>query len=188
MRKEILKEIICRDLGLNSYAKYSAYRLEEFSEISKHVSNLLSLAPPSFGSCVMLSATLAAILQEKSSIPAIAVLGDLLISEFPIFECKKNLPSPRYDGDEIRENWDGHCWVEIDDAIIDVSIFRSAYSVSAPSLLKSFIVSNFGMGKGALLSTCEQLPSGMEFRPKFALTDVQIDNVLMGFKAEYTNI
>ena len=184
MRKTLIKNIVCRDRGLDGFNYYSSYRCTEIDVLSEPVQSTLASVPPTFGSCVMISTGLAAALQTHYSIPAIVVLGTLSINGSSVFECKENIPLSN-DKETIKEsNWDGHCWVEIDGIICDLSIFRSAYRVSNKSVLNSYIRSNFGKGKGAILSRIECLPKGLEFIPKFVLNDNQISAVLAGLSEQ----
>lgn len=72
----------------------------------------------------------------------------------------------------------------IGDILCDLSIFRSAYATDRPNILKSFVAQYFGEGKGALLCPVENIPSGMEFVPKYALNDEQIWGLLDGLSRQ----
>lgn len=180
MRDHKIEEIVCRDLGRDEYLKYSLSAHPSPQKLSEAASRTLESIPSSFGSCVMMSAALVAALDVYYSIPAIAVVGDLRINGFDIFKCKENIPMPTQEENLIDIKWDGHCWVEVSGIICDLSIFRSAYSVNTPSLLKSFVLSNFGEGRGALLSPFNHIPQGMVFNPKYVLNEVQINGILAG--------
>lgn len=134
----------------------------------------------------MISAGFVAALKSYYSIPAIAVIGDLYINGTPVFKCKKNIPTPSRDNPTIREHWDGHCWVEVGGYICDLSLFRSAYALKGPSLLKNFIINNFGEGKGAILLPLNNLPQGMDFIPKYVLNESQISGILSGLAEQST--
>ncbi|MGZ8916379.1 MAG: hypothetical protein ACXW1Z_25125 [Methylobacter sp.] len=117
---------------------------------------------------------------------AIAVLGDLKICDSYIFKCEKNIPLENQKNEIISQNWDGHCWVEVDNIILDLSIFRTAYRINHPSLLKDYLTSKYGEGKGAFVSPVESLPQELEFVPKFVLNDSQISSVLAGLAAQHS--
>lgn len=179
-----IKEIISRDIGAEAYDEYISFVLSSSKPISDAAKDTLTAVAPGFGSCVMISAGLVAILRAHYSIPAVALLGDLLINDVPVFKCSGNIPMPSYEGEVVNATWDGHCWVEIAGMICDLSVFRSAYAIQGPSLLKGFILENFGIGKGALLSLPEHLPKGMRFSPKYALNDFQISCILSGLSEQ----
>ena len=142
--------------------------------------NMLASVEPQFGSCVMLSGAFVVALSVHYSIPAIAVVGDLMIHGKPVFKCNGNIPMPEKNNEILNTTWDGHCWVEIGGVICDLSIFRSAYNINRPSLLSTFITSEFGEGKGAILSAPEALPYGMEYVPKHVLNDKQLEAIIGG--------
>jgi len=188
MRTDAVKNIICRDRGGDAYEIYSAYDNPSPIDLGEAARRMLNTVPPSFGACVMISAGLVAALNVHYSIPAVAILGDLKIDGVDVFKCKGNIPVPSYDGEIVTGQWDGHCWVEVGGVICDLSIFRSAYATTKPSLLKQFVLNNFGEGKGALLSRYEDLPSGIDFIPRYALVDSQLRAILEGLshQAEVT--
>jgi hypothetical protein len=175
-----IKQLICRSRG-----KFEAERFEQFElcdpKILGHsAKELLSKIQPSFGECAMLSSMWANYLKEYYSVQAIVVAGDFKISNKTIFKCKKNLPEPTKSGNIIKANWSGHCWLEIGDWIGDLSIFRTAYRTQGASMLKEFVLSNFGDGKGALIVSKSKLPTKMKYIPKYVLNDKQIDCLVGG--------
>lgn len=127
----------------------------------------------------MVSAGFTAILKSKG-IPAVVVLGDLLINGQCAFECRGNIPGATYEGEFMEAKWDGHSWVMLAGVLCDLSIFRSAYATKTPINLKTFISQQFGEGKGALMCPHDSLPAGMESVPRFALNDIQILGILDG--------
>ena len=180
MRSKILKQLIVRSRGVEEATSFTDYRLASPQPVLESAQEILSNVQPYFGACAMLSAAWAGYLQDNHSIPAIVVAGDLKIVGKKIFRCKKNLPKPTKAGKLVAGNWDGHCWIEIDGYIGDLSLFRTAYAIEGASVLKEFVVSNFGLGRGALLSSEKDLPKGMQYIPKFVLKDNQINGLIAG--------
>jgi hypothetical protein len=134
----------------------------------------------------MLSSAWAGYLRDHHSIPAIVVAGDLKISGLRVFKYQEKLPEPSGKGRIIKRNWSGHCWIEVGGYLGDLSIFRTAYAIAGPSLLKDFIVSKFGMGRGAFLSPVEDIPTGMQYIPQYVLKDSQVDTFIasLGYQLE----
>lgn len=186
MRNKILRQLIMESRGSPEVEKYEMFRLIDPQPLAVTAKELMSIIPPAFGACAMLSASWAGVLQDQYSIPAIVVAGDLRINEHTVFDCKKNLPDFDSPGKLVADNWDGHCWIEIDGYIGDLSIFRTAYAIERSSLLKDYITTNFGHGRGAMLSPYEQVPEGMQYIPKFVLNDNQINGLIagMGYQLE----
>ncbi|MTT52008.1 hypothetical protein F1529_05845 [Alcanivorax sp. VBW004] len=181
MQENILRKLIARDRGLQVLHDYSSYEMADPQNFMSSAKELLETVPPRFGDCVMMSSLWAILLRDKYSIPAITIAGDLKIQGKPVFKCKKNVPSPKQGQRVSNHNWQGHCWVGVNGYIGDLSVFRTAYSIVGPSLLKDYIISNFGRGRGGFLSPIDELPSGMKFVPKYVLTPKQEDNQVNAF-------
>ena len=184
MREKLIEKIVCRDRSKEEFLRYSSYSCHSLDIFSEPVTGVLSSIRPSLGACVMMSAGLVSVLECHYSIPAIAVLGDLKIDGSYIFKCGGNVPKGNSEKKIIAQNWDGHCWVEVDSIILDLSIFRTAYKIKHPSLLKDYLISKFGTGRGAFVSPVESLPQELEFIPKFVLNDNQLREVLAGLSAQ----
>lgn len=187
VREVLIENIVCRDRGEEQYLHYISANSISPEVLTDASSKTLASVPPKYGSCVMLSAGLVAVLKVHYSVHAIAVLDDLTLDGVKVFECQGNLPIENKTSDFIEEEWSGHCWVEVGNVICDLSIFRTAYAIEHPSWIKQFIETNFGQGKGALLSPVEYLPKGIEFTPKFVLNDYQISGILGGLAHQQNN-
>jgi hypothetical protein len=175
-----IKQLIVRASGISVAENYFSYKLKSRQVLAETAQNLMSIVPPSFGECALLSASWAGFLQEEHSIPAIVVAGDLKIKRTRVFRCKKNIPVGGRTGKLIKGKWDGHCWIEIDGYIGDLSIFRTAYSSSSSSILKEYILSTFGWGRGCMISPESELPMGIKYIPKYVLKDDQINCLAAG--------
>lgn len=178
-----LQEIITRDRGLDAYREYAQCEISDINVVAQAARQTLGMIQPSLGSCVMVSAGFVAILKSVG-IEAVVILGDLKIDGRFIFECRGNIPGASYDGEVVNATWDGHAWVVIGDLVCDLSIFRTAYALPHPSLLKSFINHHFSDGRGALLCPPGAIPQGMEFVPKYVLNDDQIHGILEGLSRQ----
>jgi hypothetical protein len=174
-RQTKIKQIIARSLGVPASEEYFDYQLRTPEPLVQSAKEFLSKVPPSFGACVMLSSAWAAYLRDKLSIPAIAVAGDLKISGTKVFKYKEKLPEASQDGNFRHKVWSGHCWIEINGYLADLSVFRTAYAISGYSVLKDFVINNFGHGRGAFLCREEDIPSGMNYIPKYVLNQSQLE-------------
>ena len=179
MRDLSLHHIIRRDLGTELFEEFNSYLIQDAELIIEIAKAILESIPATFGSCVMVSAGFTAALRSQG-IPSVVILGDLIIEGKYAFKCSGNLPRPRYEAEIINKKWDGHAWVVIGELIFDLSVFRSAYALQHPSHLKTYVLKHFGSGKGAIMSTAENLPSGIKFVPHHALDDEQIFCILEG--------
>ncbi|WP_335924625.1 hypothetical protein [Shewanella indica] len=129
-------------------------------------------------------------LRDKYHIPAVVVAGDLKVKGRRIFRCKKNLPQGGKSGQIYTGKWDGHCWIEVDGVIGDLSLFRTAYLLTEPSILKDYVVENFGYGKGALICPKDELPVGIQYEAKYVLNDEQISCFIAGmsYQLKHENV
>jgi len=184
MRETTIKQLISRYRGVDDALLYQSFRLNEFPAFAASAKVIMQTIPPSFGACAMLSAAWAAYLRDNHNIPAIVVAGDLKIGKARVFKCKTNLPEFKGSTNTfINKNWVGHCWIEIDGYIGDLSIFRTAYSITGSSILKDFILNEFGYGRGALLSQYSEVEiKGMKYLPKYVLTERQINGLIRGLE------
>ncbi len=184
MRNKLLTQLVARSRGVSAAEAYASFRLENPRVLADTAIELMENIPPSFGACAMMSASWAGFLQDHYSISAIVVAGDLKIEGSKVFKCKKNLPDSRR---QVTANWDGHCWIEIDGFIGDISVFRTAYSINGPSKLREFVVSTFGQGRGSMVCPFEELPPGMQYIPKFVLKNNQINGLIAGMGHQIEN-
>lgn len=187
MRNKNLKQLIARSRGVAEAEAYASFKLEDPQPLIESARELMETIPPSFGACAMMSASWVGVLQDHFSNPAIAVAGDLKIGGARVFKCKKNLPDFKKPGKLILDKWDGHCWIEIDGFIGDMSVFRTAYAIARPSILKEFIVNTFGYGRGSMVCPYEDLPSGMQYVPKYVLKNSQINGLISGMAYQLEN-
>lgn len=175
-----INELIKKYLGNDIEERFGRFSLTDFESIKESAFFVLQNAPNQFGDCAALSAIWAAILEDQYNIPVVVVAGDLLINDVSVFKCYSNIP------ESISENyksmWDGHCWIEINGYIGDISIFRTAYAIKNPSILKNFILNKFGKGRGMFFSPKSTLEKEMKYIPKYVLTDTQINSLINGFE------
>jgi hypothetical protein len=180
MRTSVIQQLTARSRGVQDARKFQHFNLDSPQPLIETAKDIMSSVQPSFGACAMLSAAWAGMLNDHYDIPAIVVAGDLKIEGKRVFKCKKNISVSGNTEKFLNRKWDGHCWIEIDGFIGDLSIFRTAYSLKHPSVLRQFIESNFGLGRGAMLSPVEDIPQGMQYIPKFVLDDTQINGLIAG--------
>ncbi len=79
--------------------------------------------------------------------------GDLFYKTDLLFLQNFDLNSQLGDEtDEFRSEWDGHCWVELDDRyILDISLMRTVYSDAFNKRCKQDIINTVGHNKGLLI-------------------------------------
>ena len=120
--KNILKTIMTEN-QVNSFLSYMISDKDlDFLKLASE--EVLKNIPSTAFNCVMLSGILGAHIMDNSDIPVSVIYGHLDYSSRRIFCCKEPIPYST-ENDIINKSWDGHCWIEINDLIIDISIFRT---------------------------------------------------------------
>jgi hypothetical protein len=169
--KQKIKQMVSIANGVDAAHNYGSFKLEEkhLHDLKEAVNKTLSITPPDRARCIPLSCLLATYLIDNHHIPALAIAGDLFCEKYSLFSPCKKLP-PR-----VNSVWSGHCWVIVDDVIIDLSIFRTAYSMDDDNLFKMFMIKHFGTGRGAFMSPPNGIPPGLKYKPKFIFPDDLLD-------------
>jgi hypothetical protein len=181
MTQRLTHDFVTRFRGEDDAKLWSSFSRPDLNLIGQSARELLADVPPSFGSCAMLSATWVAYLRERYDVPAVAVAGDLILANVPVFVCERNLPDGKGTGLQDFGEWNGHCWIEVGGYVGDLSLFRSAYAVKPTHHLAQFVRSRFGEGRGAIVIPSSDLDEmGMQYRPKYVLTDPQVNALWAG--------
>lgn len=185
-RNSRLKEILENTMNQNEIDSFLTYKINEkdknfIQEVVKEA--LINIESKAFN-CASSSALLGAMISDNSDIPIIVLSGHFEFNSKRIFNCTN--PIPYVDKGKIsNENWDGHCWVEINDLIIDLSIFRTIYYGKVPYSLRKEIIEKFGEGKGALIGYSSYLKEkGFNYIPKYILNQKQINGLINGLSYE----
>ncbi|WP_461640265.1 hypothetical protein [Labilibaculum euxinus] len=144
-------------------------------EVNKEV--LLKIPQKAFN-CAQLSALLGAVIMDNSKIPVSVMSGHLDYSNQRLFNCKSPLPYST-DKKSINEIWDGHCWVELPNLIIDNSFFRTIYYGNIPNSIKDNVINKFGEGKGTLIVSPAQMSLiELNYTPCFEVHDDLITGLI----------
>jgi hypothetical protein len=186
MTRELeLKNILKTTLTETEIKSFFSYQLtkEDLEFLKEAITEVLRTVPANAFNCAMLSGLLGAIISDHSSIPSAVIAGHLDYSSKRLFNCSKPIPYHK-DKTEIKEEWDGHCWVEINNLIVDVSLFRTIYFGQVPEYLFTEIVTKFGKGRGAFLCSDKEMKDfGFNYIPCYCLTNDQISGLVLGAKS-----
>jgi hypothetical protein len=181
-RKLKLNDTLKAILTEKEVQSFSSYQLtnDDFAFLKEAINEVLKIVPANAFNCAMLSGLLGAIIDDHSNIPVAVIAGHLDYSSKRLFNCSKPFPYST-DKAEINEEWDGHCWVELNNLIIDISIFRTIYYGHVPEYLYNEIVTKFGKGRGALLFSADEMVNiGFNYIPCYCLTGDQISGLVLG--------
>ncbi len=179
-RDSVLRETMKTVLNEKEIDSFFSYKITrgDMNFLQEATTGVLKNIPAKAFNCALMSALLGAVIFDHSKIPVVVVSGHLDYYSRRIFNCKKPIP---YSTNKkvINEIWDGHCWVEICNLIIDISIFRTIYYGQVPQDLHKEIIENFGEGKGTIAGTQSELKkSGFIYSPCYCLTQDQINGLI----------
>lgn len=190
MTRELkLRETLKSVLTEKEVQSFFSYQLtnDDLAFLKEAVIEVLRKVPANAFNCAMLSGILGAIISAHSNIPVAVIAGHLDYSSRRLFNCSRPFPYAT-NKKEINEEWDGHCWVELNNLLIDISIFRTIYYGQVPEDLYNEIVIKFGEGRGALLSSAnEMINQGFNYIPCYSLTNDQISGLVLGAQTVIQN-
>lgn len=169
----------------HSWAATKAFKSYEMDEgqqtaLIKTATDLLKIFPPLPGACALMSAALAVMLERQMDAPIHVVAGTLAVEGVPVFGDRKG-----FDGASVfassDPDWDGHAWVMIGTYIVDISIFRTAYSGRAPARLAKHIDLVFGPGKGLYVDRWQKTSKlGLSYEPHYVLSAAEVTKLMGG--------
>ena len=150
------------------------------TELNEAVLKTLKCFPHRPFLCLPLSATIYAILKDDFGVEVRLVTGDLAYDDSVIF--KQDFKIEEASVEQLRF-WSGHAWVEFEDYILDLSFFRTLYSVQFQKSCKSELIAQFGKGRGAIFGSREQLQMDKLFyRSVDNLKDETANSIIKGVK------
>ncbi|NVJ52442.1 MAG: hypothetical protein HWD90_02015 [Campylobacteraceae bacterium] len=179
---EMIYKLIEKYKSIEEKKEYMEYIYDDIEILKQTGIDLLTEVPILPALCALMSARWAYILNENYSIPAIVVAGDLKLFGNTIFSCNSNLPTDINSDTYIKDIWDGHCWIEINGIVADISIFRTAGEQDESHILNKYFSSSFGKNKGAFIAKRDHIPQELEYIPKYILSNTQIEALNNGLK------
>jgi hypothetical protein len=115
------------------------------------------------------------------------VAGDLFVRGEPAFASDDDADKLATAFDQSASAWDGHSWLVLGDYIGDLSVCRTAYRRPPQSRLRMAVIERFGEGKGLLLMKAADFEAqGFSYKPKYVLTEQQIDSLMLGARQLFT--
>lgn len=146
-------------------------RSELVQEVLYMAEDITQNFKPVDGSCLYMSAMLAAMMNDHLSVETRFVTGSLSVAESKIFAHQPIKPILSQKEGVIGK-WDGHAWVEVDDLIIDLSLFRTVFSKVASPRIQSLFEARFERGTAYLVGQKHKLiEMGVEYTPLELLSD-----------------
>lgn len=178
---ELGKHVAARH-GWSAARAFKAYEMNEADRavLSKCAVDLLKIFPPVPATCALMSAALAVHLESRLDAPIQVVAGTLAVEGVPVFGDR--LP---FDGATVfatsNPDWDGHVWVMIGGYVVDISIFRTAYSRQGPARLARHVDLVFGPNKGLYVDRWKRTAQmGLSYEPQYVLSAEEVTRLMGG--------
>lgn len=177
-----LGKLIAHQHGWAAARAFKAYEMEDADRraLSHCAIDLLKVFPPVPGACALMSAALAVSLERHMKAPIHVVAGTLAVEGQPVFGDRQP-----FDGSGVfstsSPGWDGHVWVMIGPYVVDISIFRTAYSAQGPARLARHIDLTFGPEKGLYVDHWKRTRQvGLSYQPQYVLNADEVTSLMGG--------
>jgi len=166
---------------------FKAYEMSEADRtvLSKYAVDLLKIFPSAPGTSALMSAALAVHLESRLDAPIQVVAGTLSVESVPVFGDRMPFDGATIFGDADTDwahpDWNGHVWVMIGGYIVDISIFRSAYSAQGPARLARHVDLVFGPNKGLYVDRWKRTAQmGLSYEPQYVLSAEDVTRLMGG--------
>jgi hypothetical protein len=181
-----LETLIGESFGADAaraWAKFSPSS-KTIVEISEAGQQLLMDFPTMPGACTMMSALYAWQLEKLKVGPTYVVAGSLYLCGPDYVGDKLVFGEPgKVDGQAKFSSsdlsWDGHAWIVCGDRLVDVSVFRTAYSRFSPPALAAHIRKKIGEERDLMICKIGDaaIHYGLRYEAQYALMHDQVDAV-----------
>jgi hypothetical protein len=176
-------ELIARshgDKAADEFRKFEPSQ-DDFKALKQAGRELQIIFKPIPGACAVMSALLLARLQSLTTAPAYVVAGNLWVGNERVFGFDEE-PDWSKAFSATNMSWDGHAWAQFGRFVVDMSVFRTAYSDKSPPTLAKHVLEHHGKGRGILIATYEAAAreDGLLYEPKHVLTQSQLDPLING--------
>jgi len=177
-----LGKLIARHHGWAAAKAAKSYEMSESDRavLTKCGVHMLKVFPPVPGSSALMSAALAVSLEGRLNAPihlvagTLAVEGTVVFGDDTQFDAAKASAAPTPD-------WHGHVWVMIGAYVVDISIFRTAYSRQGPAILSRHVDLTFGPNKGLYVDVWKRTPRlGFSYEPHYVLSGDEVTELMGG--------
>lgn len=126
-----------------------------------------------------LSAALAVQLERHLAAPVQVVAGVLAVDGQPVYGRREPVDGPAAFGGKDA-GWDGHVWVMVGPYVVDLGMFRAAYSADCPPELARYVHSVFGQNQAVYVDHWRRTrQSGLSYEPQYVLSRDEV-TLLMG--------
>ena len=125
-----------------------------------------------------MSGALAVQLEKALAAPVQVVAGTLAVEGVPVLGTRAPFNGAAVFG-QAEPAFAGHVWVMIGATIIDISLFRTAYSAQGPARLARHVDLAFGPGKALLVDDWRHAGKlGLGYEPQYVLGAQEVTRLM----------
>jgi hypothetical protein len=176
-----LGKLVAHHHGWQAAKAFKSFSMDDAdrAKITAAALEILQVFPKTPGACALMSAALAVRLEQDLSAPIAVVAGALLVENEAVFGGAAAIPAGMFSKNDL--DWDGHVWVMVGPYIVDISIFRTAYSAQAPARLAKHIDLVFGPNKGLYVDQWKRTRQmGLRYAPHYVLSEEEVTGLMRG--------
>lgn len=176
-----LGKLVAHHHGWQTAKAFKSFEMDDAvrAKITTAALEILQVFPKIPGACALMSAALAVRIERDLSAPIAVVAGALSVENEPVFGGEAAIPPGTFSKTDL--DWDGHVWVMVGPHIVDVSIFRTAYSPHAPARLTKHIDLVFGPNKGLYVDQWKRTRQmGLRYEPHYVLSEAEVTGLMRG--------
>lgn len=159
---------------------FKAYEMDDGdrAKISHAALEILKLFPPVADAGPLLTAALAVRLEQRLDAPVYMVAGRLLLDRVAVLSEARAVPMKAFPT-ENSGDYAGHCWLMVGAHVVDVNIFRLAYSAQGPAALSRHVDLVFGPNKGLYVDGWSRTRRmGLKYEPEYVLSEAEVTQLM----------
>lgn len=177
-----LGKLIARHHGWPAARSFKSYTMEDADRaiLSQCAVDLLKVFPPMTDPSALMSAALAVQAEKRLQAPVQVVAGTLAVEGVPVLGDRAPFDGQAVFASAVPE-WPGHVWVMVGPWVVDVALFRIAYSRHAPARLAKHVDLAFGPNKGLYVDSWKHTPRmGLTYEPAYVLSAAEVTRLMGG--------
>ncbi|HEX7855618.1 MAG TPA: hypothetical protein VF503_18190 [Sphingobium sp.] len=179
---EQLGKLIAAHHGWPAAKAFKSYEMGEADRaaLATCAVELLQVFPARPDTSALMSAAFAVQLERVLAAPIQVVAGTLAVEGEPVFGDRRPFDGPAIFSTP-NTNSRGHVWLMIGPNIVDISIFRTAYSRFGPPKLSRHVDLVFGPNKGLYVDHWQRSRQrGLSYEPQYVLSEGEVTRLMGG--------
>lgn len=175
-----LGKLVAVHHGWAAAKAFKSYALDDGdrAKISHAALEILKLFPACPDSGAMLTAALAVRLGQRLDAPVQMAAGSLLLDKQAVLSSAQGTEMKAFPADDGAD-YAGHVWLMVGPHVVDVSLFRLAYSAEGPAALSRHVDLVFGPNKGLYVDEWARTRRlGLQYEPQYVLSEDEVTRLM----------